>query len=112
MIPRALLVAGVVVSGFAQIAPERILNADREPGNWLTYSRAYDGQRYSPLAEITAANVGRLKAAWTYQIGQPGKFSTSPIVVDGILYITEPGGIVLNMRRDGRDALTAVRAAA
>jgi alcohol dehydrogenase (cytochrome c) len=85
---------------WAQVSPERIRNADREPGNWLTYSRNYNGHRYSPLSEITAANVGQLQAAWAYQTQQPGKFSTSPIVVDGVLYITEPGGEVVAI--DGR----------
>jgi alcohol dehydrogenase (cytochrome c) len=89
-----------VAAGWAQVPPERIRNADHEPGNWLTYSRSYNGQRYSPLDQITASNVSRLRAAWTYQIQQPGKFSSSPIVIDGILYITEPGGEVVAL--DGR----------
>src|SRR5215831_11486154 len=87
-----LAVAG---ASWAQISPERIVNADREPGNWLTYSRTFSGHRFTPLKEITAANASRLRAAWTYQIDQPGKFSTSPIVIDGVLYITEPGGAVI-----------------
>jgi alcohol dehydrogenase (cytochrome c) len=98
---RALLLAGVALAAtWAQVSPERLRNADREPGNWLTYSRSYNGQRYTPLAQITAANVGQLQAAWTYQTQQPGKFSTSPIAIDGILYITEPGGEVIAL--DGR----------
>src|ERR1051326_5395001 len=96
---RAILLA-IAAAAWAQVSPERIRNADREPGNWLTYSRAYNGQRYTPLDQITAANVGKLRAAWTYQIQQPGKFSSSPIVIDGILYITEPGGEVVAL--DGR----------
>src|SRR5215472_5365562 len=92
--PVTLMMAAAVLA-WAQITPERIRSADREPGNWLTYSRSYNGQRYTPLVEITTANVGRLQAAWTYQIQQPGKFSASPIVIDGVLYITEPGGEVV-----------------
>jgi len=92
MIRRAVLPGAIAMLAWAQVSPERIRNADREPGNWLTYSGAYNGQRYSPLAEITAGNVGRLQAAWAYQIQQTGKFSTSPLAIDGILYITEPGG--------------------
>jgi len=96
----ALLLAGVAAATWAQVSPERIRDADREPGNWFTYSRDYNGQRYSPLTAITPANAGRLQAAWVYQIQQPGKFSTSPLVIDGILYITEPGGDVTAL--DGR----------
>jgi alcohol dehydrogenase (cytochrome c) len=100
MIGRTVLLASTAVVLAAQVAPERIRNADQEPGNWLTYSRSYNGHRYTPLAEITAANVDRLRAAWAYQVQQPGKFSTSPVVIDGILYITEPGGDVAAL--DGR----------
>ena len=88
------------LSAWPQVSPERIRNADREPGNWLTYSRTFNGHRFTPLNQITTANAGRLAAAWTWQTQQPGKFSTSPIVIDGILYITEPGGEVVAI--DGR----------
>jgi alcohol dehydrogenase (cytochrome c) len=80
------------ITCWGQVSFDRIRNADSEPGNWLTYSRTYSGQRFTPLRQITAANVAQLRAAWVYQIQQPGKFSTSPIVIDGIMYITEPGG--------------------
>ncbi|HXB72721.1 MAG TPA: PQQ-binding-like beta-propeller repeat protein, partial [Candidatus Acidoferrales bacterium] len=95
--------AGQVASSQAassQITADRIRNADREPGNWLTYSHTYNGQRYTPLTQITAANASQLQAAWAYQVQQPGKFSTSPLAIDGILYITEPGGEVVAL--DGR----------
>src|SRR5207245_2148657 len=54
----------------------------------------------SPLSQITAANVDQLRAAWTYQTTQAAKFSTSPIVIDGVLYISEPMGPVVAL--DGR----------
>ena len=97
---RTLLLVALGVEAPAQVSADRIRNADREPGNWLTYSRTYNGQRYTPLKEITTANVERLRPAWVHQIQQPGKFSTSPIVIDGVLYITEPGGEVVAL--DGR----------
>jgi len=74
----------------AQVTTERILHAEREPGNWLTYSGNYQGHRYSPLDQINTTNVARLKPVWAYQINDPGQFETSPLVVDGILYISEP----------------------
>jgi alcohol dehydrogenase (cytochrome c) len=81
---------------FAQIdVPfERLRDANREPGNWLTYSRDYTGQRYSPLEQITAANVGKLRIAWMHQTGDLDAMETSPIVVDGTLFITEPPNVV------------------
>src|SRR6201989_238843 len=75
---------------------ERILNARDEPQNWLTYYGAYDAQRYSPLDQINASNVGKLKPEWVYQVGSMGLHSgkstyaweASPIVVDGIMYLS------------------------
>src|SRR6202049_1665738 len=74
----------------AQVPYTSIVNANKEPQNWLTYSRTYNGQRYSPLAQITPANVARLKTLWTYQLEQLDHFETTPIAADGILYVTEP----------------------
>src|SRR5216683_3209892 len=50
----------VVVPLGAQVTTERILHAEREPGNWLTYSGDYQGHRYSPLNQINTTNVARL----------------------------------------------------
>ena len=90
---RAILIAATLAALLpAQVTYERIVKADAEPGNWLTYSRTLDGQRYSPLASIHRGNVGRMKPAWIYQSWNTesrARFETSPIVVDGVLYITE-----------------------
>src|SRR5262245_30009325 len=72
-----------------QASYERIRRAEAEPGNWLTYSGNYQGHRHSPLKEINTANVSRLKPVWVYQMGDPGKVQTTPIVVVGTLYVTE-----------------------
>jgi len=85
----------------AQVPFERIRDAANEPGNWLTYSGNYAGQRNSPLAEITSANVANLKAAWVYQCRDAGaKLECSPLVIDGVLYITERPNVVTAL--DGR----------
>jgi alcohol dehydrogenase (cytochrome c) len=76
-----------------QVSFERILHAESEPGNWFTYSGDYQSHRYSSLAEINKSNVANLKVAWVYQMRQPGEVETSPIVVDGTIYITENGYI-------------------
>jgi glucose dehydrogenase len=94
----------------AQVPYTRIVNANKEPQNWLTYSRTYDGQRYSPLAQITPANVARLNTLWTYQIEQMDHFETTPIVADGILYLTEPPDAVSAVdARSGRRLWRYVR---
>ena len=68
---------------FAQVPYERIVNAHKEPGNWLTYSGNYSGHRYSPLTELTPANVANLRVKWAYQFDL-NRVETSPIVDGGI----------------------------
>lgn len=76
---------------------ERILNArEREPQNWLTYYGAYDGKRYSPLDQINTENVERLRPVWVFQAGASGlyagpstySFEATPLVVDGVMYVS------------------------
>jgi alcohol dehydrogenase (cytochrome c) len=96
-----VLLPACLLSG--QAPYHRILHAGSDPGNWLTYSGAYDGHRYSPLRQISTANVARLKPAWIYQISDPNKFETSPLVVDGLMFLTEPPGYVTALdARTGR----------
>lgn len=71
-----------------------------QSGNWTTYSGNLEAHRFSPLNQITTANVSKLKPAWVYQIGERGRFETTAIAVDGILYITEPPTVVTAL--DGR----------
>ncbi len=75
----------------AQVPSSRLVNAAHEPGSWLTYSGTYRSQRFSPLAQITAANVTRLRPVWIHQLEntQAGA-EVTPIVADGAMYITEP----------------------
>ena len=76
----------------AQVPYERIVNADREPGVWLTYSGNYQGHRYSRLAEITPANVARLRPLWVFQTNN-NRTEVSPVVVDGVMYVTEANNV-------------------
>ncbi len=73
-----------------QVPFEKIRRAESEPANWLTYSGSYPAHRFSPLKQITTENVRRLKPAWVYQIAARDKVETTPLVVDGVMYITEP----------------------
>ena len=77
------------VALMAQVPSSRIASAGREPASWLTYSGTYDGHRYSPLAEITTDNVSRLRPAWVHQVREPGIVQTTPLVADGVMYVTE-----------------------
>ena len=81
------------VSG--QVTPQRLVNTANEPHNWLTYSGNYHSTRYSLLDQITPANVKNLKLQWVYQSPVAGNWQTTPIVVDGVMYITQrPNDVV------------------
>jgi alcohol dehydrogenase (cytochrome c) len=73
---------------------ERLLKAGDEPGNWLMYGGDYRSHHYSRLKEITTDNVHRLRARWIYQMHRP-KVESTPIVVDGIMYLTRPPSDVI-----------------
>jgi alcohol dehydrogenase (cytochrome c) len=81
---------------------DRILNARTEPHNWLTYYGAYDGQRYSSLDQINTTNIKKLKPVWSFQHGvmtlmaahPTYGFEATPIVVDGVMYVSGWNGYV------------------
>ncbi len=68
---------------------ERILRADDEPQNWLTYSGGLDSQRHSPLTQINPENARDLKLSWVFQSRSVEKHEVTPIVVDGVLYTVQ-----------------------
>src|SRR5688572_30094877 len=68
---------------------ERILSADDEPQNWLTYSGGLDSQRHSPLTQISPDNARDLKLSWVFQSRSLEKHEVTPIVVDGVLYTVQ-----------------------
>ena len=72
----------------AQVTPQRLLDSAKEPQNWLMYSGDYAGHRFSALDQINASNTAMLVPKWAYQTMAGGKFETTPLVVDGILYGT------------------------
>src|SRR6267378_3563056 len=90
----ALFVATTTAAGLfapqasAQVTFERLLNSSKEPQNWLMYSGDYAGHRFSALDEIKISTAASLVPKWAYQTMAGGKFETTPLVVDGILYGT------------------------
>lgn len=84
-----VLLAGLSQSSQAQVSYEQILNARSEPHNWLTYNGDYMSQRYSLLDQIDQSNVGNLELKWMLQNQVFGAWQSNPIVVDGIMYLTE-----------------------
>jgi alcohol dehydrogenase (cytochrome c) len=87
----AALVLGAHRESAAQnVTYDQILHSASHPEDWLTYGGNYASERFSELKQINKTNVSQLKLRWVYQLRRPGIFESSPIVVDGIMYVTEP----------------------
>jgi len=93
------LLSVTVQAVFAQVTPERLLNAEDEPTNWLLYGGDYDSQRHTELDQITKANVAELELQWVWQVrgrdGAAEKFEATPLVVDGVMYTVAPPNTVV-----------------
>lgn len=86
---------GAATPGAAgNVSAERIINADKEPGNWLTTGRTYDEQRYSPLDQINRENVKDLDLAWYWDTGTRRGLEATPLVIDGVMYTTGAWSVV------------------
>jgi alcohol dehydrogenase (cytochrome c) len=97
----AMLVAAAPLH--AQVTFERILNAQREPQNWLSYSGTVSNQRYSLLDQINTSTVSRLDLQWVWQARSLEKFEATALVVDGILYTVQaPNDVVALDAATGR----------
>jgi alcohol dehydrogenase (cytochrome c) len=96
-----LTLAGSAIA--ADVTPDRLINADREPQNWLMNHRTYDAQRYSPLDKINKTNVKSLKLAYAVAIGGTAvneSLQSTPLAEDGYLYVVDQWGVVYKI--DGR----------
>jgi alcohol dehydrogenase (cytochrome c) len=103
----ASMLAGVLIAASpalaAEVTPERLVNADREPQNWLMNHRTYDAQRYSPLDKINKNNVKSLKLAYALAIGGTSaneNLESTPLAEDGYLYVVDQWSVVYKI--DGR----------
>jgi quinohemoprotein ethanol dehydrogenase len=76
------------------VTAESIITADDTPGEWLSHGRTYSEQRFSPLAQVTAANVKGLGLAWAFDLGVSRGIEATPIVHDGVMYVTGSWNIV------------------
>lgn len=70
------------------VTEDMLLNADKDPNNWLMYGRDYESTRYSPLNQITANNVGDLVAKWSLSFGVIGAQDSQVTAVNGRLYVS------------------------
>jgi alcohol dehydrogenase (cytochrome c)/quinohemoprotein ethanol dehydrogenase len=75
-------------TGAASVDAERLLNADSEPGQWMSHGRTYGEQRFSPLEAINASNVSRLGLAWYSDLDTNRGQEATPLMVDGVIYVS------------------------
>ena len=97
----ATVVAGAPLQ--AQVTFDRILSAEREPQNWLSYSATVSNQRYSRLDQIDTKTVRSLELQWVWQARSLEKFEATALVVDGVLYTVQaPNDVVALDAATGR----------
>jgi alcohol dehydrogenase (cytochrome c) len=90
-----LVAASMLAAQTGPVTAERIVQAMKEPNNWLTYFGDYGGVRHRDLNQINTSNVKDLRLEWMYQTGVTGAFQTVPLVVDGVMYLTAGEGHVI-----------------
>ena len=78
----------------ASVDHQRLANADREPGEWMSVGRTWSEQRYSPLTQINDKTVGRLGLAWYAELNTYRGVLATPLVIDGVLYNVSAWSIV------------------
>jgi quinohemoprotein ethanol dehydrogenase len=80
--------------GSAAVDQARQIAADQEPGTWMSAGRTYDEQRYSPLTNINASNIQGLGLTWFSDVDTQNGQEATPVVVDGVLYVTTAWSMV------------------
>jgi len=87
----------------AQVTWDRLLKADAEPHNWLMYNGSYASTHHSKLDQIRPENVRDLQLEWVWQARSLEKLEPTPLVVDGVMYLTEPPSTIVALdARTGR----------
>jgi alcohol dehydrogenase (cytochrome c) len=90
-----------ILKAYAPVTAERLKNP--VDGEWPMVRRTYDGWGYSPLDQITPANVGQLRPAWVFSTGVGSGHEAAPIVVNGVMFLSTPEHRVVAI-----DAVTGV----
>ena len=78
----------------AQVDTDRIKAAASEPEMWLTYGGGYDEQRHSALGQINRDTLPELGVGWVYEMAKPRGAEATPIVVDGVMYVSSAWSVV------------------
>ncbi len=97
-------IAAVVATPAMSVDEARLREASNATTDWLTYGHNYENQRFSRLDQINRNNVKRLVPVWIYQTGISATFLASPVVADGVMYLSTPRNDVVAL-----DAVTGVQ---
>jgi PQQ-dependent dehydrogenase (methanol/ethanol family) len=81
---------------------DRLVHADAEPHNWAIYWGNFQGTHFSALKQIDTTNAGLLQMAWAFPMPGDSVLEATPLVVDGVMYTTQPGAVVALDARTGR----------
>lgn len=95
--PTGITVSGTV-KNFTPVSDEMLLHPN--PADWLMIRGNYQAWSHSPLAQISTANVRNLQLAWVWEMTEGGANEPTPLVHDGIIYLTNPGNVIQAL--DGR----------
>ena len=86
--PEATETPGAPAPTIGLIDDARIINANDEPENWLAHGRTYEERRFSPLTSVNRENVAELGLAWYRDMGTSRALEATPIVVDGVMFVS------------------------
>jgi alcohol dehydrogenase (cytochrome c) len=86
----------------SSLTHDRLRAAENDPANWLTYSGQYSGQRYSRLSAVNRGNAAQLQIRWIYQLRTTDAVETTPLVVDGVMYLTRANDVIALDAETGR----------
>src|SRR6187549_3797900 len=95
------LITGAAAPTAANVDSRRLGNPDAEPGQWMSYSRSWDEQRFSPLKQINDGNAGQLGLAWYADLNTYRGVQATPLFIDGVLYNVSVWNVVTAY--DGRN---------
>src|SRR5215469_8611448 len=85
-----------------QVTYDRLLNANKEPQNWLTFGGTYQSVHYSLLNQVTPENAKNLELKWVFQARSLDPYETTPLVVDGVMYTMQGNDVVALDATTGR----------
>jgi alcohol dehydrogenase (cytochrome c) len=87
LLSAAAVLGSVALPAAAQTSAD-LVAANQNRGEWLTYGRTYDNQRFSPLGQITPRNVAQLRPVWAASMGSLDGVEATPLIKDGVVYVS------------------------